>query len=71
MPGTLLLLYRDGAREVKLMERDLPSPPLGARPADRRGLEQTSLDPLPEVLDNPPGDPRLYVFTNHPVAWDV
>ena len=70
MPGALLLLYRDGARQVKLMERDLPSHLAVLDPAPARSLEQIILDPLTEVLDNPTGDPRLYVFTNEEVHWD-
>jgi hypothetical protein len=29
------------------------------------------LDPRTEVLENPLGDPRLYVFTHRPVTWDA
>ena len=70
VPGALLLLYRDGARQVKLMEHDLPSHLAVLDPRTGKVLEQVVLDPLTEVLDNPSGDPRLYVFTTEEVQWD-
>jgi hypothetical protein len=71
VPGALLLLYREGAREVKLMERDLPPHLSVLDPRTGEVIGQSVLDPLTEVLDNPLGDPRLYVFTRHPVTWDA
>jgi hypothetical protein len=71
VPGRLLLLYRDGAREVKLMEPDLPRHLSVLDPRSGEVIEQRVLDPLPETLDNPVGDPRLYVFTHEPVSWDA
>ena len=71
VPGALLVLYRDGAREVKLMDRDLPRHLSVLDPRSGEVVEQTVLDPLPEFLDNPLGDPRVYVFTDHRVTWDV
>jgi hypothetical protein len=71
VPGALLLLYRDGAREVKLMERDLPRHLCELDPRTGEVVRQTVLDPRTEVLENPLGDPRLYVFTHRRVTWDA
>jgi len=70
VPGELLVLYRDGARVVKLMDPDLPRHLSVLDPRSGAVIEQAVLDPLPEALDNPIGDPRVYVFTNQPVTWD-
>jgi hypothetical protein len=69
VPGAMVLLYRDGAKAVKLMERDLPRCLAVLDPRTGEVIEQLVLDPLPEVLNNPRGDPRVYVFTNQPVDW--
>ena len=71
MPGALVVLYRDGARVVKLMDPDLPRHLSVLDPRSGEVIEQTVLDPLPEALDNPLGDPRVYVFTTRPVVWDT
>ena len=71
VPGELLVLYRDGARVVKLMDPDLPRHLSVLDPRTGAVIEQTLLDPLAEVLDNPLGEPRVYVFTNQPVEWDA
>jgi hypothetical protein len=69
VPGVMVLLYREGAKAVKLMERDLPRCLAVLDPRSGEVIEQRVLDPLPEVLHNPLGDPRVYVFTNQPVDW--
>ena len=56
---------------VKLMDPDLPRHLSVLDPRSGQVIRQTLLDPLPEVLANPLGDPRVYVFTNQPVAWDA
>jgi len=71
VPGELVVLYRDGARVVKLMDPDLPRHLSVLDPRSGQVIQQTLLDPLPEVLANPLGDPRVYVFTNQPVTWDA
>jgi len=71
VPGGLVLLYRDGARAVKLMDPDLPRHLSVLDPRSGEVIEQTVLDPLPETLHNPLGDPRVYVFTHEPVTWDA
>jgi hypothetical protein len=70
VPGELLLLYRDGAKAVKLMDADLPRHLSVIDPRSGEVLGQAVLDPVPEVLDNPLGEPRVYVFTHRPVSWD-
>jgi hypothetical protein len=71
VPGVLVLLYRNGARAVKLMDRDLPRHLSVLDPRSGEVIEQTVLDPLPEVLDNPLGEPRVYVFTADSLTWDA
>lgn len=69
VPGELLLLYRHGAREVKLMEPGLPRHLAVLDPRTGVVLERRVLDPQPEALHDDSGDPRLYVFTNHEVRF--
>ena len=52
------------------MDPDLPRHLSVLDPRSGAVIEQAVLDPLPEALDNPIGDPRVYVFTNQPVTWD-
>ena len=70
VPGELVVLYRDGARVVKLMDPELPRHLTVLDPRSGEVVEQTVLDPLPEALENPLGDPRVYVFTTRAIALD-
>ena len=70
VPGQLVVLYRNGARVVKLMDPELPRHLTVLDPRSGEVVEQTVLDPLPEALENPLGDPRVYVFTTRAIGWD-
>jgi hypothetical protein len=65
--GELVILYREGGRMVVLTDPDLPRHLTVVDPGSGAVVEQAVLDPVPQFLENDHGEPRLYVFTRHPI----
>jgi hypothetical protein len=69
VPGELVLIYREGATSLQLMDGDLPRHLSVLDPRTGAVVEQREHDPARVVLENPRAEPRVYVFTREPVVW--
>ena len=67
MPGDeLVLLYRESGRLFNLTDPGLPPHLTVLDPRTGDVVEELVLDPGGQLLHNP-GEPRVYVFTRHPI----
>ncbi len=71
VPGELVLVYREGGTSLQLTDPDLPRHLSVLDPRTGAVVEQRDHHPEQVVLANPGAEPRVYVFTRHPVAWEV
>ncbi len=69
VPGELLLVYREGGTTLQLMDPDLPRHLSVLDPRTGAVVAQREHGPEERVLENPGGEPRVYVFTRDPVDW--
>ena len=67
VPGELVLLYREGGRMLVLTDPDLPPHLTVFDPRTGEVVEERVLDPVPQLLPNEGGEPRVFVFTRHPI----
>jgi hypothetical protein len=67
VPGELVLLYREGGRKLVLTTPDLPPHLTVVDPRSGEVVEQSLLDPVPQLLENDHGEPRIYLFTRSPI----
>ena len=62
-----MLLYRESGRRVQLTDQALPPHLTAFDPRTGEVVEELVLDPEGQLLERDPGEPRVYVFTRHPI----
>ena len=67
VPGELVLLYRESGRLFNMTDPGLPPHLTVFDPRTGEIVEQSLLDPVPQFLPNDGGEPRLFLFTRHPI----
>jgi hypothetical protein len=67
VPGELVLIYREGGELLALTDPAIPEHLAVVDPRTGSVVEQRVVDSGRQVLHNPGGAPRVYVFTRRPV----